>query len=59
MFSFSFLILDKGFYLCYDDEKVKDVIRSWPIKVLKISKVETKRYTDHTIVTDFWNSLKI
>eukprot|EP01080_Neovahlkampfia_damariscottae_P011691 gene11691-4925_t len=23
----------KGFYLCFDDEKVKDVIRSWPIKI--------------------------
>lgn len=47
----------KGFYLHFDDEPVKTIISQWPVKVLKISRHETKRYTDHLVVCEIWKNL--
>jgi len=47
----------KGFYLHFDDEPIKPIISQWPVKILKVSRHETKRYTDHMVVCEIWKYL--
>ncbi|EGG20000.1 RNA polymerase II complex component [Cavenderia fasciculata] len=44
----------KGYYLKYDDHATPDVVKSWDVKILNISK--QKRHLDQTAQIEFWNS---
>eukprot|EP01133_Synstelium_polycarpum_P016845 gene16845-20029_t len=44
----------KGYYLKFDDSTVPDVVKSWDVKILQLSK--SKRHLDHTAAVEFWNT---
>ncbi|KAK5577121.1 hypothetical protein RB653_002059 [Dictyostelium firmibasis] len=44
----------RGFYVKFDDSNLPDVVKSWDVKVLHISK--SKRHLDHTAQVEFWNA---
>jgi hypothetical protein len=47
----------KGFYLHFDDEEVKPIVRQWPLKILKLNKNPEKRYLDHYVVSEIAKNL--
>ncbi|KAN0018275.1 hypothetical protein ACTFIU_010889 [Dictyostelium citrinum] len=44
----------RGFYVKFDDSNLPDIVKSWDVKVLHISK--SKRHLDHTAQVEFWNA---
>ncbi|KAL6064114.1 accessory factor associated with RNA polymerase II [Balamuthia mandrillaris] len=46
----------RGFYLGFEDSQVPPSVKSWNVKILKISK--HKRHLDSTAYLSFWNELE-
>jgi hypothetical protein len=43
--------------VAFDEDGPTPAVKNWPIKVLSISKDDTKRHNDQTAVRDFWKTL--
>ncbi|KAF2074860.1 hypothetical protein CYY_003848 [Polysphondylium violaceum] len=44
----------KGYYIKFDDTTLPEVVKSWDVRILNLSK--TKRHLDQTATVEFWNS---
>ncbi len=47
----------KGFHVKFSDDPLNENIAKWPVTVLEISKNETKRHLDRTVVRMFWDNV--
>jgi parafibromin len=47
----------QGFHLAFAEDEIAPNVKNWNIKILTISKHETKRHNDQTAVREFWKTL--
>ena len=48
----------RGYYVRYDDEPIKDSVKSLNVKMLSLAKTEGKRFKDAAEVGAFWSDLE-
>jgi len=47
-----------GFFLHLEEEKLPEIVKSWDVKILNISKSKTKKHLSQTAVLEFWDSVE-
>ena len=47
----------QGYHMRYSDEKIDQLVKTWSVEKLVVSKQETKAHAVRVVVMNFWTSL--
>jgi len=48
-----------GFYLHYEEEIVPELIKAWDVKILSISKQQSKKHLVQTAALEYWKAIDL